>query len=403
MPFRDAWIPVGVLLVVIGFAASEPAMAAIGFVVIVIGGVARYWARHLFDRVTFVTRLGERRAFIDERVALGITLENRKPLPLPWYEWRLSLSDELRVDGEELAAQAVPGLSALVRRGALGWYTRDEWSLQTHATVRGYHQLGPVSVRSSDLLGLFPRRADIDAREQLIVFPRVFSMEDLGLPGDRPFGERKGRDRVFEDPLRIAGTREYRPGDPLRRIDWKATARRGGLQARVYEPSATHQFHLLMNIDTLEHAWEGFLPGELERTISVAASIATWAAGARYSIGLLANGSFPGSDRPIRLPPSRSPEQLARILEALAVIQPLTLGDLAGAIGREAGRLPLGSTVVVVASLTPPPLVGAVLRLAAEGNRVAVVATSDRVRPDQFPGISYHKAGRVFEHAEAKA
>lgn len=396
MPFREAWLHVGALLVLIGFAASQPPVAAIGFVVVLIGGITRYWSRHLFDRVTFTTRLGEHRAFIDELVPLEVTLENRKLLPLPWYEWRLSLGDQVRIEGEELAAQAVPGMSWLVRRGALGWYQRNDWSFRLSATARGYHPVGPVTVRSSDLLGVFPGTMQFEVSEHLIVFPRVYPLDELGLPGDRPFGERKGRDRTFEDPLRIAGMREYRPGDPLRRIDWKATARRGDLQAKVYEPSATHQFYLLTNIDTLEHAWEGYLPEELARTVSVAASIAVWAAGARYAVGVLANGSLPGSDRPIRLPPSRSPEQLPRILEALATIQPLTMGNLAGAIQREGGRMPLGSTVVLVASLAPEALVGAVLRLAAEGNRVAVVGTSARIRPEQFPGIAFHPVGHAF-------
>lgn len=397
MPFRDAWLHVGALLVLLGFAASVPTLAAIGFAVVLIGAVTRYWSRHLFDRVTFTARLGEHRAFIDEDVPLSLSLENRKLVPLPWYEWRLTLADHIRVRDEHLIAQAVPGYSWLLRRGALGWYQRHDWEFAVHAGVRGYHQFGPVAIRSSDLLGIFPHVHEPLGTENLIVFPRVVPLQDLGLPGDRPFGERKGRDRVFEDPLRISGLREYRPGDPLRRIDWKATARRGDLQARVYEPSATHQFYLLMNIDTLEHAWEGYLPNELERTVTATASIAVWAAGARYSVGLLANGSFPGSDRPIRLPPSRSAEQLPRLLEALAVIQPLTMGDLAGAIHRESGRMPIGSTVVVVASLAPPTLVGAVLRLASEGNRVTVVATSERIDPADFPGIEVHQARWAYE------
>ena len=119
----------------------------------------------------------------------------------------------------------------------------------------------------------------------------------------------------------------------------------------MYEPWATQQLYLLVNIDTLEHVWEGFLRDELERIASVAASIAVWADEARYAVGLLANGAFPDADRPIRLPPSRSPEQLTRVLEALAVLQPLSMGELAGALQREASRIPAGSTLVVVATL----------------------------------------------------
>jgi uncharacterized protein (DUF58 family) len=169
----------------------------------------------------------------------------------------------------------------------------------------------------------------------------------------------------------------------------------------VYEPSATQQLYLLVNIDTMEHAWEGYLREELETTVSVAASLAVWAAGARYAVGLLANGSFPDADRPIRLAPSRSRDQLTRILEALAVIQPLTMGDLAGAIQRESGRLPAGSTIVVVASLMPDPLAGALARLHDEGHHVFVAATSERALENLPAGIPVRRVARPFERRAA--
>lgn len=379
MPFRDAWLYIGGLLLFAGFAAAEPAIAAVGVVIIVLGAVSRYWSRHLFDRVVLRRTLAERRAFVGEAVAMNVELINRKPLPLPWYEWRIGLVEQLPIEGESLAGAAAPGLSWLVRRGALGWYQKHQWEFTLRPATRGFHLLGPSTLKSADLLGVFPQATADDELQSLIVFPQVFTLEDLGLPSQRPFGERKGGNRVFEDPLRIAGLREYRPGDPLRRIDWKATARTGDVMSRVYEPSATHQLYLMVNIDTMLHAWEGYLRDDLERTVSVAASLAVWAAGARYAVGLLANGAFPDADRPIRLAPSRSRDQLARLLEALAVIQPLTMGDLAGAIRRESGRMPAGSTIVVVAALMPDALAGALARLQDEGHKVFVVATSDRV------------------------
>lgn len=403
MPFRDSWILVGLLLVAIGLGAGEAVIAGVGFVVMLLGAATRYWSRHLWDRVEFRTRLAEKRAFVGENVELEVTLANKKPLPLPWFEWRLPLSDQLEVPGEGLAASAAPGESWLVRRGAMGWYERQAWTFTVAGPERGWFKVGPERIRSADLLGVFPSQREGEDVQHLTVYPRVFSLTDLGLPADRPFGERKGRNPIFEDPVRIAGLREYRPGDPLKRIDWKATARLGELQSRVYEPSSTEQIYLMVNIDTMEHAWEGYLKDELERIVSTAASIAVWAAGAKYSVGLLANGAFPDADRPIRLPPSRSREQMTRILDALAVIQPLTLGDLAGTIQRETGKLPAGSTIVVVASLVPVALAGAISRLAAEGHRVFVVATSERAARAVPSGIPTRSVAAAFTREGAPA
>lgn len=400
-PFRETWLHVGTILVLVGFGASQPLIAGVGFVLILMGAVGQYWSRHLFDRVTFTHTPSQRRAFIDEPITLDLELSNQKILPLPWYEWRLALVELWSVDGERLAEASAPGTNWLVRRGALGWYQKNAWQVTMKVPVRGYHQIGPAHVKSADLLGIFPTRHEFDEPQHVTVFPRVFKMEDLGFPADRPFGERKGRNPIYEDPLRVAGIREYRPGDPLKRIDWKATARAGELQARVYEASATQQLYLMVNIDTLEHAWEGYLRDDLERTVSTSASVAVWASGARFAVGLLANGSFPAADRPIRIAPSRSPSQLTHLLEALAVIQPLTMGDLSLAIRRESGKMPLGSTIVVIASLIPDSLAAVILRLADEGHQVFVIATSKRVDAGLVPGIPVQSVGGEFSRMGA--
>jgi uncharacterized protein (DUF58 family) len=403
MPFREAWLFIGPLLVLAGFGAGQPLITGVGFAVVLVGGVSRYWHRHLFDRVTLSRSLSERRAFVDDTVQLHVELENRKLLPLPWYEWRLAVAEHASVRDEHLSAAAAPGFSWLVRRGAIGWYERQEWTFSLSVSERGYHQFGPASLRSADLLGLFPDFVEDDRNDRLIVFPRVYSMEDLGFPADRPFGELKGRNRIFEDPRRIAGVREYRYGDPLRRIDWKATARAGELRSRIYEPSASRQFYILLNIDTLSHSWEGYLKDELERTVSIAASIAVWAAGAGYAIGLLANGAFPEADRPIRLPPSSASDQVTRVLESLATVQPLTLSDLADVVHRERGRISAGSTIIAVASLVPESLAAALRRLSDEGHAVFVVATSERVDTSLLGEIPVRSLGGAFRPPEVPA
>jgi hypothetical protein len=85
------------------------------------------------------------------------------------------------------------------------------------------------------------------------------------------------------------------------------------------------------------------------------------------------------------------------------MIQPLTLTDLAGVIHREMGKIPAGSTLIVVASLIPESLAAAVRRLQDEGHRVYVIGTSDRVDVSLLDGVPYQSVGRAFARIDQES
>lgn len=90
---------------------------------------------------------------------------------------------------------------------------------------RGEHSLGPVTVVATDAFGLHARETEIRSTETTLVFPRV---RRLGPVGRRSLGRlqeysRTDRRGEFEE------LREYVPGDPLRDIHWKTTAKRDEL------------------------------------------------------------------------------------------------------------------------------------------------------------------------------
>lgn len=194
--------------------------------------------------------------------------------------------------------------------------------------------------------------------------------------------------RVYEDPSRIAGVRDYRPGDALRRIDWNATARLGKLQSRTYEPTASQHLYVGLNTQTLEPAWAGYIPELLERSISIAASVARDAFDARYAVGLLANSSVPEADHAIRIAPGRRPEQFIRVLEALAIITPFVLTPLSAMLDREEHRLAAGTTIAVVTAIMPADLAATIVRLRRRGHQITVLGIGGADWSELVPGVS---------------
>lgn len=396
MLFRDLWLPTSALVLLIGILSGQGLVTAVGLLLLTAGGVSRWWGRHCLDRVRYERVFPETRAFVGEKLACTLRVTNGKWLPLPWLEVQERIPEALPPEETKLEPSSVPQTGYVTRATSVSQHERVNWRYNLLCTARGYYSVGPTRLRSSDLFGFFPREMYEAVVTHLVVYPRTVPLSEMGLPSQRPLGERKGRERIFEDPLRVIGVRDYQPGDPLRRIDWKATARRGQLQSRVYEPSTVLHLVVALNINTLGHTWEGYDPVMLERGVIAAASIARYANESRYAVGLLANGSIIDADRPIKVPVGRHPDQLSRILEALAMVQPYTITSLEGLLEQESHAFPLGATLVLVTGLLPESLAATVLRLRDDGHPAAVVWTAD-TPPPHLPNIPVYPAGQYLQ------
>ena len=222
---------------------------------------------------------------------------------------------------------------------SLGWYQRLTRRYSVQCLKRGYFALGPATIRSGDLFGFFQKETTEEKLDYLLVYPRVVPLEDLGIPSKAPFGDIRVRRHLFEDPVRVVSTRDYSPGDPLRRIHWKATARLRHLQSRVFEPTTTVDLALFLDVRTVEAPLWGRVEQLLETAVIAAASIASHAVQKGYRVGLYANEPYLYREGLIRVPPSDYPEQLQRVLEALAQVQGWPALPLEQILNREARNI----------------------------------------------------------------
>jgi hypothetical protein len=122
----------------------------------------------------------------------------------------------------------------------------------------------------------------------------------------------------------------------------------------------------------------------------VAASIATWAVGRKYRVGLVANGCMPLSDQSIRVPSGRSPGQLAAILEALAAVTSFATLSIQELLRWESPRLPWGATLVVVTAVVTDELAATILRLRDAGRRLVLVSLADEPPPHLDGVAAFH-------------
>jgi uncharacterized protein (DUF58 family) len=388
--FTPVWFEMAALLIAVGVIVRERAIFALAASILTVIPVAWLWRQISLQHVEYERSLDKRRAFPGERVKMTVSITNRKLVPLSWLEVSDEIPMALPLVDATLMPTHTPETGSLENALSLRWYERVTRAYELTCRARGVYDLGRVRLRSGDLFTLFEECEERDNDDRLIVFPRIWPMEDLGLPSKDPFGEQKAYRRLIEDPLRTIGVRDHRPGDSLRRIHWKATAHKGDLQVRVYEPTAKLDLVVLLNVTTFEHHWQGVLPELFERTISVAGSIATWAIGQKHKVGLVANGCLPRSDQPARVPPGRSPDQLPAILEMLAGVTPFATASIERVLRRESPRLPWGATLVVVTAIVTDRLAEAFVNLRDAGRRLALVSLEEDPPPFLGGVATYH-------------
>jgi len=382
-----SWLPLLIFLFVAGATLRAPWMIYFAVAVTVVMGAAHLWARHALDRVLYHRRFHYRRGFPGETTLVTIEVENRKILPLSWLRaddpWPLAAAPE---DEELLAPSHLQGQGQLVNAYNLRWFDRARRSLTIRFAERGVFPVGPTRLESGDLFGVYETRQELPNTAYLTVFPRLLPLESLRLTADDPFGDRPARRPLFDDPNRPMGVRPYHPEDGFRRIHWPATARTGQLQTRVYQPVTTRALAVCLNVATELRPWLGYSPPLLEFMVSASATLCYQGIQAGYAVGLYANGCLAHADQPFRIPPGRTQQHLAHLLQALAGVTPFVTQSFENFLLRSLAEMPFGATLVLVTALMGQPLEDTLLRL-RQYRRNIILYKAGGDAPTPLPGI----------------
>ncbi len=395
--FSPAWLDLIFIVLLVGFLIRSHVLVALGLLLILTIAIAWVWNRYALEGVAFERRFSQTKLFPGDECEMVISLTNRKLLPLAWVRWEDRFPEKVELLRGRLHPSAVPGSRVLSRGTTVRWYQQVRWRYRLRCQTRGYYTFGPVSLYAGDVFGFFQRDTASEQTDHILVYPKVVPLDELGIPARYLLGETRAPRQLFTDPVRTVGVRDYRPGDPFRHIHWPATARRQQLQVKQFEPVATLQMAIFLDLDTFAHYWEGLRTEITELGISAAASVARAAFEAHYAVGLYVNGVAAESDQTVRIAPSRNPQQLQTILEELAKLVPFSTCRMARLLPTVLPRLALGTTLVVISSLAQEGLLPVLLRLRDRGRRIALLYLGDE--PPAIPGIQVYRLGLPAAYA----
>jgi uncharacterized protein (DUF58 family) len=335
----SVWLSLVLLWLLLFFALirGDHSLAALAGGVLLLMHGSRLWTRLAFIGLSASVGCDRNRLFPDDTLLLNAELSNRKILPV---RLRLELpAPKLLSGGDEYPLHSETRL--------LSYETGSrKWRLK--ANKRGVASLGPLRLTASDLLGLYRRQRKYPLEGEIVVFPRLGEMMPLDIPFQEYFGIHASVGPV-EDPSWYAGTRDYSGNRPAKNIHWKASARLGVLQEKLYEPTSHRKVLFVLDSSGFPGLRYGDTspapadasgnieaedPGQVfEESISTLATLAAALMETGASFGLVTNAPLSGG-KPRILPSGRGPEHLGLLLDMLARVGTGEADDLAPLLSR---------------------------------------------------------------------
>ncbi len=296
-------------------------------------GVLGYWVPWALDAMLIADAVLVALIWLDATLAgrvavVGAPISlSRDPLPAlsvghvgqVTYRWNNTATRQARLTVREIRPDILGGPQPARSVRVPGQST----VVDTVAVVpvrRGREGVGGVFVDSTGPLGLGRRRLRLELPWEVVVYPSLAAVRlrasvaealrrrDVGTKPVRQLGE----GRSFES------LREWVPGDDLRHIDWKATARRRKVITRQYEAERRQQVLLVLDTGRLMTAEVAAGVARLDYAVQAALELAYAAAQYDDNVGIM---TFADGVQHF-VAPERGRTGIRRVLDVLAVVQP---------------------------------------------------------------------------------
>lgn len=208
--------------------------------------------RFLYDRrwdngLSCTLSFRDEYAVEDEVSALTEVLVNDKHLPLPVVEIDFHMDKRLRfADGQNASVS-----DQSYRRDVFALSVRQKITrtLEFQCAGRGWFRISEAGIMARDLFLTRKYLASQPQHTEFYVLPRPVPVQQISIPFSRIMGAVLSRKKIYDDPFEFAGLREYSRSDPMKYINWKATARAGEMLTNLHESTLSQKVVILLDME----------------------------------------------------------------------------------------------------------------------------------------------------------
>ncbi|HHU19917.1 MAG TPA: DUF58 domain-containing protein [Bacilli bacterium] len=241
--------------------------------IIFVFGQSYLYAKRGFDKISYRRQFDKTSVFVGQEVVLVDEVINKKLLPLPWVRLESKMDYSIKTTGES----EFDSSDRDVHRTLLSLLPYQKLTRRHHliCTRRGVFELDTIALTLGDVFGFSEEFRSFETDAKVIVYPQILTKEELTMPSQIFIGEQTVKRWIIDDPFITIGTRDYLPGDNIKQINWKASARTKNVQVKVNDHTADREVVILVNADQSEDIWLPISDEALfEQTLSYAATVA---------------------------------------------------------------------------------------------------------------------------------
>jgi uncharacterized protein (DUF58 family) len=316
-------------------------------------------------------------------VALGLLLARR-----PHLDARTSVDRDRALEGEEVIARVeldarvgaervellleLPHEAKPSEENPRVVHLADGEHRELELTLRcsrwGAFGIGRLHLRATDVFGLFRHELVLDRRVPLKVYPREEAVRSLVRPAQTQVFAGNHVARLKGEGIEFADLRAFVPGDRVRHVNWRASARRAELWVNEYHPERNTDVVVFLDSFAEARRGEG---STLDPALRAAASITARYLAQKDRVGFVSFGGLLNW-----LLPSTGVRQLYRIVEAMLdtqIVQSYAWKDVE-VIPRR--TLPAHALIVALTPLLDDRSAKALLDIRGRGFDLVVVEVS---------------------------
>lgn len=208
----------------------------------------RFLYRNFWNRnMTAELKFSKSRAVQGEVVTLLESITNRKLLPVPMLHLRFKVSRDLQF--EDSRQNDVTDYYNRNELFSLLMFQRVTRRLNFRCRKRGVYTIKTASLLGSGLLMSEEYLLEFPTDTELIVYPGSVNLNRFERMFETMMGNVSTHRFLHEDPFSFRGIRDYQPGDPMKSVNWKASAKAMDFKVNVLDFTTEQRVEVYLNLN----------------------------------------------------------------------------------------------------------------------------------------------------------